>query len=113
MTHIELVVFAAMAFAAARAARLHDADERGLALADVDALIHGPLWRGVRRAGAAAESFHRMWRRGEAGTAARLSGWVSAWLADADRPARRLLPDAAWLLAAVAGILVLIFIFAR
>lgn len=113
MIHIQLAVFAGLAFAAARAARLHDADESALNLRDVDALLYGPLWRGVQRAGGAAEAFHRFWRRREAAGASTLGKWAERLLAGADRPARRLLPDAAWTLAILATLLVIIFVFAR
>jgi multicomponent Na+:H+ antiporter subunit D len=113
MIHIQLAVFAGLAFAAARAARLHDADERAFDLADMDALIHGPLWRLVRRAGDAAGAAHRRWRAGEAAAAALAGALIGRLVGGADRPGRRLLPDAAWLLALVAGFLALIFVFAR
>ncbi len=113
MVHIQLAVFAGLAFAAARAAGLHDVDEAGGNLRDVDTLIHGPLWRLVRRAGAAASAAHRAWRAGEAGFAARLGRATLGWLAAVDRPRRTLVSAGAWVLVLPATLLAVIFVFSR
>lgn len=111
MIHIQLATFAGLAFAAARAAKFHD--ETGGDLHDVDALLYGPLWRLVQRAGGAADAFHRFWRAGEAQTAARFGQWAETFLSGADRPARRFAADGAWLMILPAALLALIFVFAR
>jgi multicomponent Na+:H+ antiporter subunit D len=113
MVHVQLATFAALAFAAARAAKLHDVDEGPSDLRDIDALIYGPLWRLVQRAGGALEAFHLFWRRREAAAAAQIGRWAETFLTLADRPARRLATDGAWLLAIPAALLVVIFVFAR
>lgn len=113
MVHIQLAAFAMLAFAAARMAKLHDVDEAGGDLRDIDTLIHGPLWRFVLRAGEAASRGHRAWRAGEAGLAARLGRLTLGWLATVDRPRAVFLSAGAWTMALPAALLVVIFVFAR
>jgi multicomponent Na+:H+ antiporter subunit D len=113
MMHIELAIFAGLAFAAARAARLHEADSRSAALLDVDTLIHGPLWRLAGAVGRAGEAAHLAWRRREAAAAAGFGRFARAVLERVDLPGRRLAPDAVWLMAITGGVLAIIFIFAR
>ncbi|MDX2235156.1 MAG: proton-conducting transporter membrane subunit [Hyphomonadaceae bacterium] len=106
MSHLQFGAFAALAVAAARMARLYPVETPG-ELRDVDRIIHGPLWTLAQRAGAALAGAHRLWRRGEqrgAETIVRLAG---RWTALADRPARRLAADAAWILIALSGLLAL------
>jgi len=113
MVHVQLATFAGMAFLAALVGKLYAADETPFDLRDVDALIHGPLWRLVQMIGAAAERFHLFWRGLEAAGAARLGRWADLFLSVADRPARRVAADGVWLLALPAALLALIFVFAR
>jgi multicomponent Na+:H+ antiporter subunit D len=113
MVHLQLAAFALLAFAGARMARLHDVDEAGGDLRDVDTLIHGPLWRLTRRAGEIAASAHRAWRAGEAGLAARLGQATLGWFATVDRPRRALVSPEAWILLLPTALLVVIFVFAR
>ena len=111
MTHAQLAIFAALAVAAARMARLYPLEKPG-DLRDVDRIIHGPLWGLVQRAAVGAGGVHRLWRRGEQSPAALLAGGAGRWAARADRPTRRLAEDGVWIMAVLAGLLVLGLAFA-
>lgn len=113
MVHVQLATFAGIAFLAALVGKLYSADDGPSDIRDVDALIHGPLWRLVQMLGAVAERFHIFWRGLEAAAAAQLGRWADRLLSGADRPALRVAADAVWLLALPAGLLALIFIFAH
>lgn len=110
-THLQLAIFAGLAVAAARILRLYPV-ERGGELRDADRLIHGPLWRLVQGGGNALGALHRAMRAAET-----RAGSLAARLAErltqlADRPTRRLAPDAAWVLATVAGVISLALVAA-
>lgn len=106
LTHMQLAVFAGLAVAAARMARIYPV-ERGGDLRDADRLIHGPLWSLARRAGSLLAGIHRTWRAGEARGAEAAWRLAVRWTRASDRPARRLATDAACVLAMLAGILAL------
>jgi len=109
-SHLQLAVFAALAVAAARIARLYPV-ERG-DLRDVDRLIHGPIWKLAQRIGAALAGVHRAWRAGEGRTADVVGRLALRWTQASDRPTRRLAADAAWILFMLAGVLALSLAFA-
>jgi len=111
MTQVQLAVFAGLAVVVARLARLYPVEKPG-DMRDVDRLIHGPLWALVQRVGSAAGGVHRFWRGGEQRGADVLARVTSRWAALADRPTRRLAADGTWLLATLAGLLILCLIFA-
>lgn len=110
-THLQLALFAALAVAAARMARLYPV-ERGGDLRDVDRLIHGPLWTLAQRIGGALAGVHRAWRAGEGRSAELVGKLALRWSSLADRPTRRLAGDAAWILFMLAGVLGLTLAFA-
>ena len=111
VTHVQLAVFAGLAVVVARMARLYPVEQPG-DMRDVDRLIHGPLWRLVQRLGAAGAGVHRFWRGGEQRSADLVARVASRWAALADRPTRRLAADGVWLLAVLAGFLLLGLAFA-
>ncbi len=111
MTHLQLAIFAALAVAAARMARLYPVEKPG-DMRDVDRLIHGPFWLMVQRVGSAGASLHRFWRGGEQRSADLLARVAGRWAALADRPTRRLAADGVWLLAVLAALLILCLVFA-
>jgi len=113
VVHVQLATFAGIAFLAALVGKLYAPDDTPSDIADIDALIHGPLWRLMQGLGATTERLHLFWRRLEAAGAARLGRWADLLLAASDRPALRIATDAVWLLTIPAALLVLIFVFAR
>jgi multicomponent Na+:H+ antiporter subunit D len=104
MTHLQLAIFAGLAVAAGRMARLYPVEKPG-DLRDVDRLIHGPVWSLVQRAGAMLAGVHAAWRRGEQGTGVALARLAARWTALADRPTHRLAADATWILATLAAVM--------
>jgi multicomponent Na+:H+ antiporter subunit D len=111
LTHMQLAVFAGLAVVAARMAQLYPVERAG-DLRDADRLIHGPFWRLAQQAGAALAVVHRAWRAGEAKGADALWRTAVRWTRASDQPARRLATDAAYVLAILAGVLVLTVGFA-
>lgn len=106
MTHLQLGIFAALAVAAARLAKLYPVERPG-DLRDLDRLIHGPLWKLVQRGAGALAALHVVWRAGEARTADVATRFASRWTALSDRPTRRLAADVVWVLAVLAGFMAL------